>query len=169
MQEIRSSNPPVVTGICDPNKSRARHHQNYKWRKSSCFQETLIKKHQDSKTSHLMKRSKNKFFPLHWSSFSSHNSSLAYQIFCADLCRSVEQKILARTKSTQGFYIVFYWGWGKNNSTNFCFSEWRIVCNVSKNVSNLKSDKIKKETNFACQTMEEHIFLFIFCLSKGNF
>ena len=28
MQEIRSSNPPVVTGICDPNKSRARHHRN---------------------------------------------------------------------------------------------------------------------------------------------
>ena len=29
MQEIRSSNPPVVTGICDPNKSRARHHRTY--------------------------------------------------------------------------------------------------------------------------------------------
>ena len=28
MQVIRSSNPPVVTGICDPNKSRARHHRN---------------------------------------------------------------------------------------------------------------------------------------------
>ena len=27
MQEIRSSNPPVVTGICDSNKSRARHHR----------------------------------------------------------------------------------------------------------------------------------------------
>ena len=26
MQEIRSSNLPVVTGICDSNKSRARHH-----------------------------------------------------------------------------------------------------------------------------------------------
>ena len=26
MQEIRSSNPPVVNRICDPNKSRARHH-----------------------------------------------------------------------------------------------------------------------------------------------
>ena len=26
MEEIRSSNPPVITGICDPNKSRARHH-----------------------------------------------------------------------------------------------------------------------------------------------
>ena len=25
MQEIRSLNPPVVTGICDPNKSRTRH------------------------------------------------------------------------------------------------------------------------------------------------
>ena len=25
MQQIRSSNPPVITGICDPNKSRARH------------------------------------------------------------------------------------------------------------------------------------------------
>ena len=32
MQEIRSSNPPVVTGICDPNKSWARHHRN------SCFE-----------------------------------------------------------------------------------------------------------------------------------
>ena len=28
MQEIRSSNPPVVTGICDPNKSGARHHRS---------------------------------------------------------------------------------------------------------------------------------------------
>ena len=26
MQEICSSNPPVLTGICDPNKPRARHH-----------------------------------------------------------------------------------------------------------------------------------------------
>ena len=33
MQEIRSSNPSVVTGVCDPNKSRARHHHNLK-----CFQ-----------------------------------------------------------------------------------------------------------------------------------
>ena len=30
MQEIRSSNPPMVTGICDPNKSRARHHRSFK-------------------------------------------------------------------------------------------------------------------------------------------
>ena len=30
MQEYRSSNPPVVTGICDPNKSRARHHHSFK-------------------------------------------------------------------------------------------------------------------------------------------
>ena len=30
MQEIRSSNPPVVTEICDPNKSRARHHHSLK-------------------------------------------------------------------------------------------------------------------------------------------
>ena len=29
-QEIRSSNPPVDTGICDPNKSRARHHRSLK-------------------------------------------------------------------------------------------------------------------------------------------
>ena len=29
MQEIRSSNPPLVTGICDPNKSRARHNRIY--------------------------------------------------------------------------------------------------------------------------------------------
>ena len=29
MQEIRSSNPPVVIGICDPNKSRVRHHRNF--------------------------------------------------------------------------------------------------------------------------------------------
>ena len=28
MQEIRSPNPPVVTGIWHPNKSRARHHRN---------------------------------------------------------------------------------------------------------------------------------------------
>ena len=30
MQEIRSSNPHVVTGICDPNNSRARNHRNLK-------------------------------------------------------------------------------------------------------------------------------------------
>ena len=30
MQEIRSSNPPVVAGICDPNKSRARYHHSLK-------------------------------------------------------------------------------------------------------------------------------------------
>ena len=29
-QEIRSSNPPVVAGICDPNKYRARHHSSLK-------------------------------------------------------------------------------------------------------------------------------------------
>ena len=29
MQEIRISNTPVVTGICDPNKSRARHHRSF--------------------------------------------------------------------------------------------------------------------------------------------
>ena len=28
MQEIRSSNPHVVTGICDPNKSRAQNHRS---------------------------------------------------------------------------------------------------------------------------------------------
>ena len=30
MQGIPSLNPPVVTGICDPNKSRARHHRSLK-------------------------------------------------------------------------------------------------------------------------------------------
>ena len=30
MREIRSSNPPMVNGICDPSKSRARHHRNVK-------------------------------------------------------------------------------------------------------------------------------------------
>ena len=30
MQEIRSSNPLVVTAICDPNKTRARHHRSLK-------------------------------------------------------------------------------------------------------------------------------------------
>ena len=30
MQEIFSSNPSAVTGICDPNKSRARHHRSLK-------------------------------------------------------------------------------------------------------------------------------------------
>ena len=29
-EEICSSNPPVVTGICDPNKSRALHHRSTK-------------------------------------------------------------------------------------------------------------------------------------------
>ena len=29
MQEIRSSNPPVVIGICDPNKSQPRQHRNF--------------------------------------------------------------------------------------------------------------------------------------------
>ena len=28
MQEIRGSNPPAVTGICDPNTSRARHYRS---------------------------------------------------------------------------------------------------------------------------------------------
>ena len=31
MQGIRSSNPPVVTGICDLNKSRACHHRSLKF------------------------------------------------------------------------------------------------------------------------------------------
>ena len=30
MQEIRSSDPLAVTGICEPNKSRARHHHSLK-------------------------------------------------------------------------------------------------------------------------------------------
>ena len=30
MQEIYSSNPLVVTGICDPNKSQARNHRSLK-------------------------------------------------------------------------------------------------------------------------------------------
>ena len=30
MREICSSNPPVVTGICDSNKFRARHHRSLK-------------------------------------------------------------------------------------------------------------------------------------------
>ena len=30
MQEIRSSSPPVVIEICDPNKSRARHYRSSK-------------------------------------------------------------------------------------------------------------------------------------------
>ena len=30
MQEIRSSNPPVVTGSCDPNNSQAGHHRSLK-------------------------------------------------------------------------------------------------------------------------------------------
>ena len=30
MQEIHSSNPPVVTGVFDSNKSRARHHRSLK-------------------------------------------------------------------------------------------------------------------------------------------
>ena len=31
MQEIRSSNLPIITGICDPNKARARHHRSLKF------------------------------------------------------------------------------------------------------------------------------------------
>ena len=30
MQKVCSSNPPVVTGICDPNKSWAQHHCSFK-------------------------------------------------------------------------------------------------------------------------------------------
>ena len=30
MQETHSSNPPVVTGICDPNNFRARHYRSLK-------------------------------------------------------------------------------------------------------------------------------------------
>ena len=38
MQEIRSPNLPVVTGMCDPNKSRARHHRkNMKQLKNGQF------------------------------------------------------------------------------------------------------------------------------------
>ena len=29
LQEIRSPNPTVVTGICDPNKSRERRYRNH--------------------------------------------------------------------------------------------------------------------------------------------
>ena len=29
MQEIRSSKHPLITGICDPNKSRGRHHRSF--------------------------------------------------------------------------------------------------------------------------------------------
>ena len=32
MQQIRSPNSLVATGICDPNKSPARHHRNLKLR-----------------------------------------------------------------------------------------------------------------------------------------
>ena len=31
MQDIRSSNPQMVTGICDPNKYPGRHHRSLKF------------------------------------------------------------------------------------------------------------------------------------------
>ena len=37
MQEIRSSNTPVVAGICDPNKSRVRHHRSFVFCNSQVF------------------------------------------------------------------------------------------------------------------------------------
>ena len=49
MQEICSSNPPVVTGICDPNNSRAWHHQRINMC-VGCFEisESVIVKHVES-------------------------------------------------------------------------------------------------------------------------
>ena len=43
MQEIRSSKPPVVTGICDPNKSRARHHRSNCYIVTTTFCETCMR------------------------------------------------------------------------------------------------------------------------------
>ena len=49
MQEISSSNPPVVTGICDPNKSRARHHHSLKLGSKLKYLKIAVLKHsQDS-------------------------------------------------------------------------------------------------------------------------
>ena len=45
MQEICSSNPPVVTRICGPNKSRARHHRSFKlgWKLKYLIIRSMIK------------------------------------------------------------------------------------------------------------------------------
>ena len=48
MQEIRSSNPPVVTGICDPNKFRARHHLSFKVHIIAKFQKIELYKYASS-------------------------------------------------------------------------------------------------------------------------
>ena len=42
MQDIRSSSPPVVTGNCDLNKSRARHHRKEEITKNITFRLQLI-------------------------------------------------------------------------------------------------------------------------------
>ena len=46
MQEVHSSNPPVVTEICDPSKSRVRHHRSLKL-------DSKLKYLNDSKGSYL--------------------------------------------------------------------------------------------------------------------
>ena len=43
MQEIRSSNPPAVAGISDPNSSRARHHRSLNEHCSTLFELVAMK------------------------------------------------------------------------------------------------------------------------------
>ena len=44
MQEICSSNPPVATGICDPNKSRARHNRSKHYLKKNSYPQSFVDK-----------------------------------------------------------------------------------------------------------------------------
>ena len=44
MQEIRSSNPHMVTGICDPNKSWARHNRSFRYAVTIALNHEKIKK-----------------------------------------------------------------------------------------------------------------------------
>ena len=58
MQEIRSSNPPVVTGICDPSKSRARHHRSQS-AKQELNDRNIVKDSQNAKNKETSKQNLN--------------------------------------------------------------------------------------------------------------
>ena len=44
LQEIRNLNPPMVAGICDPNKSRTRHHRSLKLGSKLKYRKTVKRK-----------------------------------------------------------------------------------------------------------------------------
>ena len=61
MQEICSSDPPVVTGICDPNKSRTQHHLSLKldselkyFNINHCNRHNILNKHTQHTLTHTV-------------------------------------------------------------------------------------------------------------------